>query len=69
MAVTAQQMVDKLTTALQTQPAGVVSVTVDGQIVQFNRQQAIDELAFWEKRAAQQSGNRPRTASINLRGF
>lgn len=66
MAVSARQMVEKLKTALQTQPAGVLSVTVDGQIVQFNRSQAIQELAFWEKRAARESGSRPRVASINL---
>lgn len=69
MALSSKQMVQILMTALQTQPAGVVSVTVDGQVVTYNRQQAIQELSFWEKRAAQESGRRPRIASINLGGF
>jgi homoserine kinase len=69
MAVSAKQMVQLLLTALQTQPAGIVSVTVDGQVVTYNRAQAIQELTFWEKRAAVESGTRPRVARIRLGGI
>jgi hypothetical protein len=59
-------MVDALTTALATGLA-VVSVTIDGVTTQFNRQQALQELAFWERRAARAAGRRPIASSINLR--
>ena len=39
--------------------AGVVSVTVDGRTTQYDRKQALQELNFFEKRAAREYG-RPR---------
>jgi hypothetical protein len=69
MAASARQMVNLILTALQTQPAGVVMVTVDGQTVQYNRTQALEELRFWEQRAAKETGTRPRAASIKFSGL
>lgn len=66
MAVTAQQMVDLIAAALAANPIGVVTVNVDGQTVEYDRAQALKELAFWEQRAARERGGRPRVRSINL---
>lgn len=59
-------MVALLRTALQTAPAGVISISVDGQTVQYSRSQAVAELEFWEKRLARSNGRRPRAARIDL---
>lgn len=70
MAVAASEMVSLILTALQANPVGVLSITVDGQTVQYSRTQALEELKFWEKRALRESGLRPRVASIDLsKGF
>lgn len=69
MAVTAAEMVEKIRAALLAHPVGVVSVTVDGQTVQYSRKEALDELKHWTREAATTAATRPRVASINLRGF
>jgi hypothetical protein len=69
MAASAQQMVTLIRTALAANPIGVVTVTVDGQTVEYDRRQALDELKFWQTEAAKESGRRPRSMSINLSGF
>lgn len=61
-------MVALLKAALADNPVGVVNISVDGQTVQYSRSQALDELAYWERRVARSSGSRPRAASINLSG-
>lgn len=63
---TAQQMVDLITAALAANPVGVVSVSVDGQSVSYSRSAALDELKFWERRAAKEAGTRARAARIVL---
>ncbi len=63
-----QTMVDLLTAALVANPIGVLSISVDGQTVQYTRAAALKELAFWEKRLARENGTRPRAATINLSG-
>jgi len=68
MAATAAEMVDLLKTALETN-AGVVTVNVNGLNVTYNRDQALRELTFWERRAGREAGTRPVTAGINLSGF
>jgi hypothetical protein len=65
---TAQQMVTAISAALAANPLGVVSISMDGQTVTYSRKQALEELAFWEKRVARQSGARPRAAVIDLSG-
>ena len=65
---TPSEMVETLETALQNN-AGVVSVTVDGTTVRYDRAQAMKELDYWRRRAARQQGRRPRVSSISLRSF
>lgn len=54
---TAKQMVDILEKALQSNVA-IDSVTVDGQTVRFNREQALSELEYWRSQAAKETGKR-----------
>lgn len=62
----ARQMVDLITSALAANPVGVVSITVDGQVVTWSRAQALEELKFWQRQAAKEAGTRPRAARIVL---
>jgi len=66
--MTASEMVTLLETALATN-AGVVSVTIDGLQVRYDRKQALAELEHWRRRAAAESGTMPRYATIDLSGF
>lgn len=62
----AQTMVTNLRAALAT-GATVMSVSVDGNYTQFNRDQAIKELEHWEKQVIRYSRSyRGRTTSIRL---
>lgn len=65
--MTDAQMVTALQTALGT-GAGVVSVTVDGRKVEYDRAQALVELRFFENRVARAAGTRPVASQINLTG-
>lgn len=65
---TSAEMVTKIKQALRDHPAGLVSVTSDGQTVQYTREQALAELTFWERRVSHESGRRPVFARINLSG-
>lgn len=69
MATTAREMVTKIKDALAKSPAAKVSISVDGQSVTYDRGQAIQELQFWERMAARESGSRPRVGRIKLTGF
>ena len=55
---TPSEMVTLLTTALAANPAGVVEVKFsDGRSMRYDRQQALAELAMWERKvSAQASG-------------
>jgi len=46
--------------------AGVKSVTIDGVVTVFDRQQLIDELAYWQKRVAREAGSRPVVSRVDL---
>lgn len=59
-------MVDALEKFLA-QGVGVGQVTIDGQTVRFERQQALDELEHWRRRLARQEGRRKRFNSLDLR--
>ena len=61
----AAEMVNVLRVGLET-GAGVVLVTIDGRTTQFDRTQALQELAFWEKRAAREAGTRPAFTRVRL---
>ena len=63
---TAAEMVTLLKKALRDHPIGIVSVTVDGQTVNYTRKQALDELRYWQREAAQENDERPRLASIKF---
>lgn len=66
---TDNEMVEIIKTALAEQPAGLVSVSIDGVTQQFNRSDLRDELEWYEKRVAKAAGRRPRVGRINLGGF
>jgi len=67
MATFAETMVAKYEALLATS-AGLESVSVDGQSVQY-----VDdvkaELAYWRRCVAREKGTRPQAASINMGGF
>jgi hypothetical protein len=62
----AARMAEMLQRALRESPAALLTVTVDGQTVTYTRKQAIDELQFWERRAAREAGRRPIVAQIGM---
>lgn len=62
----AETMVANLRTALAS-GATVMSVSVDGNYTQFNRQQALQELEYWQKQVIRYSrSKRGRTSTIRL---
>jgi hypothetical protein len=70
MPLSAKEMVDTILTAMQANPVGIVSITIDGQTVQYSSTQAQDTLKFWEKRALRENGGRPRSMQVDLsKGF
>lgn len=62
---TASKMVASIELALST-GAGVVSVTVGDQKVDYDRKQALDELSYWRRLVAQENGTKARISSIRL---
>lgn len=66
---TAAEMVAIIRAALAVTPVGVVTVTIDGQVTTWDREKAMDELERWERRAAAESGRRPRIVGIDLSGY
>lgn len=65
MAINAQKMIDAIECALATN-AGVVSVTVDGQTIRYDRRQAIEELKYWESKNNIEKKTRIRSGQIRL---
>lgn len=69
-ALSSLQMVELIKSAMQKTPVGTLSISIDGQTVQYSRKQALEELVFWEKRYAKETGRRPIVLSIDLsKGF
>ena len=66
VATVASDMVTKIETALAANPIGTVRVTIDGNTVEWGREQALKEFNFWEARVAREAFTRPRAAGINL---
>ncbi|MEM1213835.1 MAG: hypothetical protein AAGI68_16220 [Planctomycetota bacterium] len=64
----ATDMVSQIQTALASSPAGVVEVSVDGEVVKWNRSQAISELRFWEAKVARETSKRRIVRPVNLSG-
>lgn len=62
----AEQMVAKLRDVLAAN-AGVKQLTVDGNTVQYD--DLLNQLTFWERKVARESGSRPRASQIKLSGF
>jgi hypothetical protein len=53
-----QDMIDAIEAALLAYPAGVVTIRyADGRSIQYDRKQAIDELAYWQRQVAAQAGS------------
>lgn len=65
MSKSAAEMVVAIKEALAT-GFGIVSVTIDGRTTQWNRAQAIEELRFWQREAANEAGTRPLFVPIKL---
>ena len=61
----ATEMISQLETFLA-KNVGVESVTVDGQTVRFERDQAMKELEYWRGMAAKESGKRKLFKPISL---
>lgn len=62
-------MVAMIMMAMRNNPAGVVAVTIDGQIVTWSRSQALEELRFWKREAAIANGTRRRATTIRMDRF
>jgi hypothetical protein len=62
---TARKMVASLEEQMST-GAGVMMVSVDGNMVQYNRDQAIKELEYWRKQVVRYSRSKSRFSSFNL---
>jgi hypothetical protein len=62
---TARKMVASLEEQMAT-GAGVMMVSVDGNMVQYNRAQAIKELEYWRKQVVRYSRSKSRFSSFNL---
>jgi hypothetical protein len=61
----AKSMVDSLETQIAS-GAGIVSVSVDGTSVDFDRSQAMKELQYWRKEVTRYSRTRSRMSNFNL---
>jgi hypothetical protein len=61
----AKQMVDSLESQIAS-GVGIVSVSVDGTSVDFDRSQAMKELQFWRKEVTRYSRTRSRMSNFNL---
>jgi len=66
MATFAETMLAKYEALLQT-AAGLDSVSVDGQSVQYTDIEA--KYRYWKRAVAREKGTRPQAASINMGGF
>jgi hypothetical protein len=61
----AKSMVDSLESQIAS-GVGIVSVSVDGTSVDFDRSQAMKELQFWRKEVTRYSRTRSRMSNFNL---
>jgi hypothetical protein len=64
-----QQELSRCLTALETAPAGVSMITIDGQQAQYTEKGLRDRIIYAKKQIAIKSGTRRRIASIDLSGF
>lgn len=48
---------------------GVKRITVDGQTVELDPAGALEQMKYFDRKAAVAAGRRPRTSSINLGGY
>lgn len=69
MAASPATMVAILQAALESQPAGIVSVRfADGRSVQYDRHALINELAYWQRLVDAQAGSGLQMTQMSLRG-
>lgn len=69
MATHAETMVAALKTALEANPMGVVSVTIDGVATAFNHTEALNLLRRYERQVGRQRGTRPTVTRFDLSRF
>lgn len=60
-------MLAKVEAALLANPAGIDSVGVDGENIQYGK--LLEEREYWLKQVAIAAGTRPRSKRIDLSGF
>lgn len=63
----AAQMLAKIEAAMLANPAGVGTVTVDGEVVTYT--QLEKSYDYWRRQIEIEAGTRPRSGRINLGGF
>lgn len=67
--MTPQDMIDAIEAALLASPIGIVTIRyADGRSMQFDRKQALDELAYWQRQLAAQSGSGLQMTRLALKG-
>ena len=59
------EMVKLLTEALS-RNVGITEIEVDGQVVKYDRDSLMKELAYWQAKAARESGRRPLFRGIDV---
>lgn len=69
MAVTPAQMISAIEAALLANPTGVVSISYpDGRSINYDRNQALSELAYWERKQTQASSGGLSMTQMKLKG-
>lgn len=61
----AQTMVDQIEQFLASN-IGIAAINVDGQLVKFNREQAMQELSYWKTVAAKEQHKRSLFRGFNI---
>jgi len=59
-------IIDALEVGLAENPAGPVSISIDGVSTTYNRPAAIQELEYWRKRYSLEQGTRSRVSRIKM---
>lgn len=64
-----QDMIDAIEAALLAYPVGIVTIRyADGRTMTYDRKQAIDELAYWQRQVAAQNGSGLQMTRLALKG-
>ena len=67
--MTPQDMIAAIEAALLANPAGTVSIRyADGRAVTFDRKQALNELAYWQRQVTMQASGGLQMTRLALKG-